>query len=83
MPELNPNHGVTAEMRHQWYKIAALLMFKLGANKVEITSNDIEKFNRSDLRNIVAHPVDRVLTLELVGEAEALRLVKQEGGKAQ
>jgi len=43
--ELNPNNPVAAAARGQWHKIAALVMHKLGAQRVEIRDADIDAFN--------------------------------------
>lgn len=75
--ELNPNHAVTQELRHQWHKLCALVMAKTGLTTIEITGEDIERLHGM---NIVAHPKDDVITLRLVDDAEARRLVRKEGG---
>ena len=82
MDELNPNHPVTREMAPMWHKIAAFVMMKLGVREVAITSDDIEAFAAESLC-IVAHPVDRVLTISLVSQAEGDRLAREAGGLPQ
>jgi len=78
--ELNPNHPVTQELREQWYKLCAMLMFKMGVTEVKITAVDIERFMASRRCNIMAHPKGEVITLALVTDAEAKRLARREGG---
>jgi hypothetical protein len=78
--EINPNHPVVQEMREQWYKMCAILLFKSGVTKIEITASDVERFANSGLANIVCHPHGDVITLQLVSDAEAMRLVRKEGG---
>lgn len=78
--ELNTNHGVTAEVREQWHKLCALVMFKLGVTEIQITTDDVERFTASGRANITVRPKDHVLTLALVSDAEALRLARKEGG---
>jgi len=78
--ELNPNHGVVAELREQWYKMCAIIMFKQGLTRVVITNDDIERFVNSGYANIVAHPHGNVITITLVTDKEAARLARKEGG---
>jgi hypothetical protein len=80
MDELNPNHPVTRELREQWYKLCAILLWKSGATEVQITSDDIDGFMKSGLANITMHPKDDVITLGLVSDAETVRLSRKEGG---
>lgn len=78
----NPNHPVVQEVEDQWYKLCAIVMFKLGASEVEITSSDIQRFADSGRANIVVHPINEVLTLKLVSDREAERLARKAGGLA-
>ncbi len=80
--ELNPNHGVTNELREQWYKLCAILLFKSGQTTVVISAEDIERFVASGMANITMRPHGETLTLSLVTDAEAKRLAHQEGGLA-
>jgi len=79
--ELNPNHPVTAEMRENWHKIAALIMHKLKTQKVIITLKDIQELD-DFLQGgaICAHPSGDVLEIFLVDGKEAQRLAREEGG---
>lgn len=78
--ELNPNHPVTRQFSEQWHKLCALLMLKSGVTKVEITSADIVNLIKSDRANITMRAKGNVIILELVDDAEAARLARQEGG---
>lgn len=78
--ELNPDHPVTKEVREQWHKFCALVMFKAGLSKVSITVKDIEEFARSKRTNIVSHVKNEVIELSLVDDKEAERLARKEGG---
>ena len=80
MSELNPNHGVTQELREQWHKLCALVLFKSGAKEIRITAEDIERFTKSGLGAITARPKGDVITLTLVSEAEGARLARKDGG---
>lgn len=80
MTELNPNHGVTVEIREEWYKLCAILLFKSGRTEAQITVDDIERFTNSGLANITVRAKGDVITLALVSDAEAARLVRKEGG---
>ena len=80
MKSFNPNHGVVHEIEEQWYKLCAILMFKFGVTKVEVTSEDIERFMESGRSNIAVHPKDRIITLTLVSDEEGKRLARKEGG---
>ena len=78
--ELNPNHGVTQELREQWYKLCAIMLFKSGATSIDITTDDMERFARSGLANITMLPHGDTITLSLVNDAEARRLARKKGG---
>jgi len=80
MSELNPNHGVTQEVREQWHKFCALVLFKQGLTEIQITSEDVERFAASGRANITVRPKDHAITLQLVSDKEAARLARQEGG---
>lgn len=80
MNELNPNHPVTNEVREQWYKLCAIVLFKSGATEIQITSADIDRFMASGMANIVVRPKGDVITLKLVSDATAAKLAREEGG---
>ena len=80
MPALNPNHPVVKEMQEQWYKLCAIVIFKSGLTKVEITHEDIERFSASGLANIAVKPKGDTITLMLVSDKEGQRLAREEGG---
>jgi len=44
MSELNPNHGVTIEMREQYHKLLAFVIWKSGSDRLVITAADLERF---------------------------------------
>jgi len=80
--ELNPNHPVTAEMRENWHKIAAIIMHKLKLNKVVITIDDISALGKllGDGGAICAYPSGDVLEIFLADGKEAQRLAREERG---
>jgi hypothetical protein len=78
--ELNPNHPVTQEFREQWHKLCAIMLFKSGQSTMQITSGDIEQFASSGRANITMRAKGDVIVLSLVGDAEAKRLAREEGG---
>jgi hypothetical protein len=57
-------------------------MFKMDITALKITTDDINRFLESGRANITVRPKDDVLTLALVSDEEARRLVQQEGGRA-
>jgi len=79
--ELNPNHAVTQEMRDNWHKIAAIIMYKMKLKRVVITLEDIATLG-DFLQDgaICAHPSEDTLEIFLVDGIEAQRLVREEGG---
>lgn len=83
--ELNPNHPVVGEMRGQWHKIVAILMSRMGADEVIITSDDIDQaLTRPGGINVVADTRGgHELTLRLVNDKEAQRLARGAGGLPQ
>lgn len=80
MNELNPNHPVTQQVREQWHKLCALVLFKTGATEIKITSSDIERLRESGMANITVRPEGDVITLSFVSDSEAARLARHEGG---
>lgn len=68
--EINPNHQVTAMIHDHWHKMAALLMQKMGTNRVIITLDDINRLSEADV-SIVFHGHRDTLELRLVGREEA------------
>jgi hypothetical protein len=76
--ELNPNHGVTQEVREQWYKIAALLLSRIPGGATTITVPEIEKL---DGKAITVRFSDRDgIVLKLVTMEGGEMLAKKEGG---
>lgn len=80
MSELNPNHPVTIELREQWHKLCAIVMFKLDLQEITITVSDIQRMSDSGMANITMRSKGNVITLALVSDAEAARLARKEGG---
>lgn len=80
--ELNPNHPVTQFSRDQWVKIVALLMIMDNKTSIKIPRSVIDKaFIRSGQLNVTIQFNDREgILLRLVGNEEAERLAKEEGG---
>jgi hypothetical protein len=78
--EANPNHPVTAKARENWHKLAALVLFKSGKERITITIEDIKALQASGKRNIVVHDTPEGLHLFLVDDAEGERLARKEGG---
>ena len=77
--EVNPNHPVTQFARENWHKIAALLMQRLGADEVEITIEDVERLSARGVSIVIQDKNER-LFVRLIGNAEAERLAREEGG---
>lgn len=77
---LNPNHPVTREMSDQWHKLCALVMHKAGMVECKIRAYDMERLSASNRANIVVESAGDTITLRLVGDQEAARLAREEGG---
>lgn len=82
MDELNPNHGVTIEMRDQYHKLLAFMIWRSGGDRIVITASDLERFqnDRPDGTNLVVEPKDDILTLRIVTDDEGRRLARMAGG---
>lgn len=80
MSEINPNHPVTNEVREQWHKFCAILMFKFGVKEVEITISDLEAFQKQDHTSIAVKPENDTISLILLTNEEAKRLAEKAGG---
>lgn len=75
----NPNHPVTRALEGEWHKLCAIVMQKLGATTVTITSEDIAAVTAT---NIVADARGNdSIVLRLVGDEEAERLTRRHGGR--
>lgn len=77
MNELNPNHGVTREVHDHWYKIAALLVARLGGSTV-ITPKEIERLENKAIT--IRFSDTEGIVLNLISMEEGERLAKAEGG---
>jgi hypothetical protein len=79
--EINPEHPVVRELHDNWYKICALLLFKLaGAREVRITAEDIrgmENRYRPGMPVVMVHAKKDELVVRLVTEEEGRRLAAQ------
>lgn len=75
----NPNHPVVREMEQQWYKIAALLMFKFGVTEINITVEDIENIGN---RAIGVDTRGGKLKVMLMEESVAEQFAREAGGLA-
>jgi hypothetical protein len=82
MTELNPNHGVTIEMREQYHKLLAFVIWKSGSDRLVITAADLERFqnDRPDGTNLVVEPKNDIMTLRIVTDEEGRRLARMAGG---
>jgi len=79
---MNPNHPVVQEMREQWYKIAAILLRRLGGEAI-ITDDEIAAFASASKHNIVIDTRGNTnLRLSLVDDEKARELARKEGGLA-
>ncbi len=83
--ELNPNNKTTQQVRGEWHKIAALIMFKTGFSELNFTMQDIYDFT-SGQRNIVIDSRKEselgVLTIRIVDDKTADQLAREAGGRA-
>ena len=81
--ELNPEQGVTAEVREHWYKIAAVLVMKLKAitgEEVTVTTTDLERLISlfpGDEPAIVMAPKGDIMRLLLLPMREAKKKMQQ------
>lgn len=77
MDELNPNHPVTQAIHDHWHKIAAILMKRLGARRVTITSSDIDAIAGE---NIAIRFNEHTIDVRLISLDEAQAMASAEGG---
>lgn len=80
MSEINPNHPVTNEVRDQWHKFCAILMFKFGLKEVEITIADLLEFQNQPHTNIAVKPDNEKIHLLLLTNDDARIIAEKEGG---
>ena len=88
--ELNPNHPVTSAASGMWHKVAALLVRRVALNEgpdtktgaaVVISESEIAELAQAAEHNITIRFVDGLgIVLDMVDDAEAARLARQEGG---
>lgn len=81
MMELNPNHPMTSGIREHWHKIVAVMLFKEGGKigSVKIYPGDLERLHQANV-SVAIKEENGCIRVWLVGEKEAKRLAKQEGG---
>ena len=83
---MNPSNGPQASGSKEaraWYKMAALLAHKFEKDgRVILTKGDTERYNESSRKNLIVKPdpANGIVVLELVDDAEAVRIIK--GGKS-
>lgn len=75
---LNPNHEMAIAMNDQWFKIALIIMTKLGHTSIDITAEDLDLLSEGDC--IVAEGFDEILRIRVVHEEEAIQIAKEAGG---
>lgn len=81
MSELNPNHPVTREVHEQWHKIAAIMLHKMGRQKLRITIADLQAWEREyPGGGIVIKANNLDIELWLVDADQARELSRKEGG---
>jgi hypothetical protein len=79
MEELNPNHPSTVAARDNWHKICALVLLKLGLQRVRITLADMQVLDDGEANIVVDFKYD-YLDVYLVGRKEGEQLARKEGG---
>lgn len=83
--ELNPNHKVVLQARHQWHKIAALIMVKLGLTELQLTLDDVNKIASGNVNIVLDARGENetgILTVRIVDDKTANELARKEGGRA-
>lgn len=76
----NPNHPVTRAMQDEWYKICAILVYRLGGSAT-ITVDDIASFATYERHNVLCHVRKESVELRLVDDIEGAELSKRAGGE--
>lgn len=76
--ELNPNNAALNTMREYWYKVAALLLAKLGGHAV-ITTADMDAIEGRAIVLDCKTREDAIIT-RIVSIEEGEALAKKEGG---
>lgn len=82
MDELNPNHPVTTELREQYHKLLAIVMWRFGMDALTVTSEEIERFvaDHPGGINVAFEPKGHTLRIRIVDDREGARLARKEGG---
>lgn len=77
----NPNHPVTQAIDDQWHKLLALVLVKLGQERVVLTEEDVDAIAaRPGGTVVVAHSHRDSIELRIVTEAEGEALARKAGG---
>lgn len=81
MTSLNPNHPVTRSTEAEWPKLCALVLSKLGIERIYITAEDIAALEARPAGTVMlCHAHAESLELRLVTEQEAERIAREAGG---
>lgn len=83
--EINPNHGVTKELREHWQNLMAIVLWKSGAlspdKAIKITSEDIAALQAAYQNPaVVTHSRKDSLDLYLASNTQARELAQEEMG---
>lgn len=81
MTRFNPNHPVTQALDDQWHKLLALVLVKLGQERVVLTSEDVAAVAaRPGGTVVIAHASRGSIEVRIVTEAEGEALARKAGG---
>ena len=79
--ELNPNHGVTSEMRDQYHKLLAIIVGLGYGGATTITVADLERFTEQwPDAAIIVHSHADCIELRLVTREEGDQIAREHGG---
>ena len=77
MKAINPNHPVTRATDEEWHKLCALILSKLGIDRIYIAAEDIAALEaRPGGTVMLCHAHQESLELRLVTEQEAERIAR-------
>lgn len=81
MTAINPNHPVSRAFGDEWHKLCALILSKLGLDRIYITAEDIAALEaRHGGAVILCHSRKDSIELRIVTEEEAERIGREVGG---
>lgn len=81
MKAINPNHPVTRMAYDEWPKLCALILSKLGIDRIYIAAEDIAALEARPGRTVMlCHAHQESIELRLVTEQEAERIAREAGG---